>query len=130
MIICKGKAELQKMREANLIVARVLNHLETLVKPGVTTIELDEASEEMILKMGARPAFKGYHGYPAALCASVNDQIVHGIPNDQPLKEGDIIGLDVGVHYKGYCGDSAWTFPVFRVTISGTLTILSPSITV
>ena len=116
MIICKGKAELQKMREANLIVARVLNHLGTLVKPGTTTIELDSASEELILKMGARPAFKGYHGYPAVLCASVNDQIVHGIPNDEPLKEGDIIGLDVGVHYKGYCGDSAWTFPVGEVS--------------
>ena len=68
MIICKGKAELQKMREANLIVARVLNHLGTLVQPGTTTIELDSASEKLILKMGAQPAFKGYHGYPAVLC--------------------------------------------------------------
>ncbi len=116
MIICKGKAELQKMREANQIVARVLNHLGTLVKPGATTAELNRASEEMISKLGARPAFKGYHGYPATLCASVNDQIVHGIPNDGTLQEGDIIGLDVGVHYKGYCGDSAWTFPVGEIS--------------
>ena len=116
MIICKGKAELQKMREANLIVAQVLHHLGTLIKPGATTAELNRASEEMICKLGARPAFKGYHGYPAALCASVNDQIVHGIPNDGPLQEGDIIGVDVGVHYKGYCGDSAWTFPVGEIS--------------
>ncbi len=116
MIISKGKTELQNMREANLIVARILSHLGTLVKPGTTTMELDAASEEMILKMGARPAFNVYHGYPANLCASVNDQIGHGIPNDGPLQEGDIIGLDVGVHYKGYCGDSAWTFPVGEIS--------------
>ncbi|MEE8347999.1 MAG: type I methionyl aminopeptidase [Acidobacteriota bacterium] len=116
MIICKGKSELEKMREANLIVARVLAHLGTLVKPGATTLELNAVSEEMIVNMGGNPAFKGYQGYPAALCASVNNEIVHGIPNDRPLEEGDIIGLDVGANYKGFCGDSAWTFPVGEIS--------------
>ena len=90
MIVCKSKAELKTMREANLMVARVLAHLEKMIRPGATTRQLDQASEELILKMGGRPAFKGYHGYPAALCASVNDEIVHGIPSDRKLVEGDI----------------------------------------
>ena len=116
MIYCKGKSELATMREANLIVARVLAHLGTLVRPGTTTLELNKVSEEMIIRMGGNPVFKGYHGYPAALCASVNHEIVHGIPNARPLEEGDIIGLDVGVNYKGFCGDSAWTFPVGEIS--------------
>lgn len=116
MIICKGKNELEKMREANLIVAKVLGHLGSLAAPGVTTAQLDAVAEEMIVKMGGIPAFKGYKGYPASLCASVNDQIVHGIPNGHALKEGDIVGLDVGVYYKGYYGDSAWTFAVGEVS--------------
>jgi len=100
------------MREANLIVARVLNELGRLVKPGVTTGELDQRAEEMISKAGARSGFKGYHGYPANICTSVNEQVVHGIPNGRRLKEGDIISIDVGVIYHGFYGDSAWTFPV------------------
>ena len=112
MIICKGRLELQKMREANLIVAEVLAHLETLLKAGVTTAQLDAVTEEMIVKRNGEPAFKGYQGYPAALCASVNEQIVHGIPNNRPLQDGDIVALDVGVYYKGFYGDSARTFPV------------------
>ncbi|RPJ60352.1 MAG: type I methionyl aminopeptidase [Acidobacteria bacterium] len=112
MIICKGRSELATMREANLIVARVLNELGRLVKPGVTTGELDQRAEEMISKAGARSGFKGYHGYPANICTSVNEQVVHGIPNGRRLKEGDIISIDVGVIYHGFYGDSAWTFPV------------------
>ena len=112
MIICKGRLELQKMREANLIVAEVLAHLETLLKAGVTTAQLDVVTEEMIVKRNGEPAFKGYQGYPAALCASVNEQIVHGVPNNRPLQDGDIVALDVGVYYKGFYGDSARTFPV------------------
>ena len=116
MIVCKGKAELDKMREANLIVDQVLDHLGGLIEPGITTSELDAVAEDMILKAGAKPAFKGYRGYPATVCASVNDRIVHGIPNDDPLKQGDIIGLDVGVCYKGFYGDSAWSFSVGAIT--------------
>ncbi|MFQ5737911.1 MAG: type I methionyl aminopeptidase [Acidobacteriota bacterium] len=116
MIVCRGRAELEKMREANLIVARVLSHLGTLIHSGMTTAELDRVAEGMIVEAGAEPAFKGYRGYPATLCASVNDQIVHGIPSDRPLREGDILGLDVGVRYHGYYGDSAWTFPVGKIS--------------
>ncbi len=116
MIVCKSGAELATMREANLIVARVLDHLGSLIRPGITTAELDVVAEEMILKAAARPAFKGYRGYPATLCASVNEQIVHGIPNRHPLREGDIVGLDVGVYYRGFYGDSAWTFSVGTIS--------------
>ncbi|RPI19962.1 MAG: type I methionyl aminopeptidase [Acidobacteria bacterium] len=116
MIICKGRAELNTMREANLIVARVLNELGSLVRPEITTGELDRRAEEMISKAGARSGFKGYHGYPANICTSVNDQIVHGIPNGRRLREGDIISIDVGVLYHGYYGDAAWTFPVGEVS--------------
>ena len=100
------------MREANLMVARVLRRLGGMIAPGVTTKELDSVAEEMILRDGGKPAFKGYQGYPATVCASVNDQIVHGIPNDRPLSSGDILSLDVGVRWEGFYGDSAWTFPV------------------
>lgn len=116
MIICKGKSELAKMREANLIVARVLEALGNLIRPGVTPLELDAAAEEMILKSDATPAFKGYRGYPATLCTSVNEQIIHGIPCNRLLEEGDIIGVDVGVCYKGFFGDSAATFPVGAIS--------------
>ena len=116
MIICKGKSELDKMREANLIVARVLAHLETLIQVGVTTAELDAAAEEMILSMGGEPAFKGYQGYPSTLCVSVNEEIVHGIPGDRRLVEGDIVGVDCGTNFKGFFGDSARTFAVGEIS--------------
>ena len=116
MIVCKGAKELERMREANSLVSKTLDHLGTMIRPGVTTQQLDAAAEEMILRGGARPAFKGYRGFPASVCASVNHQIVHGIPNDHPLKEGDILSLDVGVYYKGFYGDSAWTFCVGEVS--------------
>ncbi len=116
MIVCKGKAELEKMRQANLIVAQVLRSLGELVRPGVTTLELDAVAEEMILEAGGKPAFKGYRGYPKSICASVNDQIVHGIPNQTPLRDGDILSLDVGVCWHGFYGDAAWTFPVGGIT--------------
>lgn len=119
MILCKSRSELATMRQANLIVAEVLDHLGGLIRPGVTTAELNTAAEEMIFKAGARPAFKGYRGYPASLCTSVNDQIVHGIPDGRRLQEGDIVGLDLGVYYKGFYGDSAWTFAVGQVSPEG-----------
>ena len=115
MIVCKGKAELETMRRANLIVARVLRHLGTQVCPGVTTLDLDRLAEQMIRDHGGIPAFKGYQGFPASVCASVNDEIVHGIPNRRPLEDGDIVSLDVGVLLDGYYGDSAWTFPVGEI---------------
>jgi methionyl aminopeptidase len=104
------------MREANLIVARVLAHLETLIQVGVTTAELDAAAEEMILSMGGEPAFKGYQGYPSTLCVSVNEEIVHGIPGDRRLVEGDIVGVDCGTNFKGFFGDSARTFAVGEIS--------------
>jgi methionyl aminopeptidase len=115
MIVCKGKAELETMRRANLVVAQVLRHLESLVRPGMTTLELDRVAEEMIRDRGGEPAFKGYQGFPASVCASVNNEIVHGIPNRRPLRQGDILSLDVGVLLDGYYGDSAWTFPVGEI---------------
>ena len=116
MIVCKGAKELDRMREANRLVSKTLDLLGTMVRPGMTTRQLDAAAEDLILGSGARPAFKGYRGFPASVCASVNNQIVHGIPNDQPLEEGDILSLDVGVYYKGFYGDSAWTFCVGEVS--------------
>jgi len=117
MIIRKGKAELEKMRKANLIVASVLEHLGSLVKPGVTTKELDIVAEKMIAKAGGRPAFKGYQGFPASICTSINDEVVHGIPRqDRVLEEGDILAVDVGVCYGSYFGDAAKTFPVGTIT--------------
>ena len=116
MIICKGKSELDKMRKANLIVAKVLSHLETLIQPGLTTAELDVVAEEMILDMGGQPAFKGYQGYPATLCVSVNEEIVHGIPGERKLIDGDIVGIDCGTNFKGFYGDSARTFAVGKIS--------------
>ncbi len=116
MIVCKGRDQLDKMRQANLIVARILRHLGRLIQPGVTTAYLDRVAEEMILGAGGRPAFKGYQGFPASLCASINEQIVHGIPGDRRLEAGDIVSLDVGVRWEGFYGDSAWTFPVAEIS--------------
>jgi len=117
MIVCKGKAELAKMREANLIVAKILTHLGTLIRPGVSTKELDRVAEEMILEAGGRPAFKGYRGFPASVCTSLNDEIVHGIPRqDRVLEQGDILAVDVGVVYESYFGDAAHTYAVEEVS--------------
>ncbi len=104
------------MRESNAIVAEILNHLSGVVAPGVTTLELDKKSEELCRARSAKPAFKGYRGYPYSLCASVNEQIVHGFPNNRPLREGDILSLDFGVLYKGYYGDAAITLPIGEIS--------------
>jgi methionyl aminopeptidase len=117
MIVCKGKAELEKMRAANLIVAKVISRLGGLIEAGVTTKELDSAAEGMILEEGGSPAFKGYRGFPASVCTSVNDEIVHGIPReDRVLVQGDILAVDVGVCYQDYYGDAAYTFPVGEIS--------------
>jgi len=116
MIIRKSRSELEIMREANRIVARVLDRIAGLVKPGVSTARLDQEAEEMILNAGGTPVFKGYRGYPATICASMNYFIVHGIPGSRrKVEEGDILSVDVGVFYRGFCGDSARTYPVGRI---------------
>jgi methionyl aminopeptidase len=112
VIVCKSPAELQRMRAANALVARILEELAALAQPGVTTAELDRVAERRIREAGAEPAFKGYRGYPATLCASINEQVVHGIPSDRALAAGDILSLDMGVRLEGFYGDSALTVPV------------------
>jgi methionyl aminopeptidase len=120
MIFLKTEDEIELLRESNLLVGRTLAEVAKLIKPGITTNELDKVAEEFIRDHGAVPTFKGFpnqHGapFPAALCTSVNEQVVHGIPNDIPLKEGDIVSVDCGTYMNGYCGDSAYTFCVGEV---------------
>ena len=108
--------EIEKARASNRIVAEVLSKLREKVKPGVRTKDLDKFAEDIAEKRGAKPAFKGYHGYPYALCISVNEVVVHGMPSDRLLVEGDIVGLDFGVCYQGFFGDATVTLPVGKVT--------------
>src|SRR5919107_1625415 len=115
MIIGKSRKELEKMRAAGQLVGRVLQELRRMVEPGVTTLDVDRAAERMIRDAGALPTFKGYHGFPYSICASVNEQVVHGFPSDYALKEGDIFSIDCGVTLNGYVGDTATTIPVGRV---------------
>jgi methionyl aminopeptidase len=116
MIVCKSSAELEKMHRAGLVVWEVLNLLREAVRPGVTTLDLEKIAERRTAEHGVRPAFKGYRGYPCVLCASVNQEVVHGIPSpSRRLKEGDIISLDFGVESDGYYGDAALTIPVGKV---------------
>ena len=112
----KSEEEIKIIAAGGRILANVLSQIEKMVKPGITTIELDRAAEALILKHGAKPAFKGYDGFPYSLCASVNEEIVHGFPSERILKEGDIIGLDLGVFYKGYNSDMAVTVAVGEVS--------------
>jgi methionyl aminopeptidase len=117
VIVCRSASELERMREAGRLVGEVLTELAALVAPGVTTADLDAAAEKRILAAGAVPAFKGYHGYPATICASLNEEVIHGIPSGRRvLKAGDILSIDVGASLDGYFGDSAVTLPVGRVT--------------
>jgi len=117
MIILKSPRELALMRRAGRIVARVLDRFREVVRPGITTAELEEVALQIIEREGGIPSFKGYRGYPAAICASINEEVVHGIPSPKRvLKEGDIISLDVGAIYKGYHGDAAITLPVGAVS--------------
>jgi len=112
MIVCKSPDEIEQMRVANTLVADILAELAAAVGPGVTTIELDELAEARIRDAGAVPAFKGYQGYPATLCASVNEAVVHGIPSARRLAAGDIVSLDIGVLVEGFYGDAALTVGV------------------
>lgn len=116
MIIGKSKRELEKMRAAGQLVGQVLKRLREMVEPGITTIELDQAAEKMIRDGGALPTFKGYNGFPYSICASVNEQIVHGFPSDYALKDGDIFSIDCGATLEGFVGDTATTVPVGNVS--------------
>src|ERR1700732_2680019 len=112
-IVCKSASEIEKMRRSGHIVRQVLDYVETLVNPGVTTMDLERAAETKIKQLGAKPAFKGYYDYPCVLCTSVNEEIVHGIPSEKRiLKERDIVSIDCGVVLDGYYGDAAITVPV------------------
>lgn len=113
----KSAGELAAMRRSGRIVGQILAELRAMVRPGVTTRELDAYAETRARQMGAEPAFKGYRGYPASLCTSVNEVIIHGIPSERALSEGDIIGLDFGILCQGFYGDAAVTCPVGRVTV-------------
>jgi methionyl aminopeptidase len=115
-IVIKTAKEVEKMRRAGGIVREVLHAVRAMVKPGVTTLDLEKMAEAMIEKAGAKPAFKGYHGFPCVLCTSLNDQVVHGIPSAKTvLREGDILSVDCGAVIDGYYGDSAITIPVGKV---------------
>jgi methionyl aminopeptidase len=116
MIVSKSKTELELMREAGKIVALTHRELAENIRPGITTKELDSLAEDFIRKHGAVPSFKGYHGYPASICTSVNEELVHGIPGPRILKDGDIISIDIGAHIYGFHGDSAWTYPVGHIS--------------
>jgi methionyl aminopeptidase len=116
MIITKSRNEIEKMYAAGQLVGRVLRELTGLVKPGVTTLELDKYAEKYIRDAGAIPTFKGYRKYPYSICTSVNEQVVHGFPSQRKLAEGDIISIDCGATLHGYVGDSAVTLPVGKVS--------------
>jgi methionyl aminopeptidase len=116
MIIIKNDMEIEYMRRAGRLVGETLARLEEAIKPGITTAELDKIAEEFILKHNAKPSFKGYHGFPASICASTNNEVVHGIPAGRVLEDGDIISIDCGVILNGYQGDAARTIPVGKVS--------------
>jgi methionyl aminopeptidase len=117
VIVCRSADELERMKAAGRVVGDVLTELAGLVAPGITTSELDAIAEKRIAAAGATPAFKGYHGYPATICASINEEVIHGIPSGRRvLNEGDILSIDVGAVLDGYFGDSAITLPVGQVS--------------
>jgi len=116
VIHLKSPQEIEIMRRAGRATANILREMAKNVRPGITTGELDQIAEKMCKELGVKPAFKGYKGFPACVCISVNDQVVHGIPGDRVLENGDIVGLDFGVIHEGYHGDSAITVPVGTIT--------------
>ncbi len=116
MIICKSPQEIEKLRRSARLVREILKETRDRVRPGVATLELENFVEKRLAQAGARPAFKGYRGYPRCLCTSVNNEILHGIPSGRRLKDGDIVGLDLGVVVDGFYGDSAMTVPVGNVS--------------
>ena len=115
MIPIRTPQEIEIMSQAGKILAEVIREIKTMIAPGIATNELDKAAEGLILKSGAQPAFKGYQGFPKTLCVSINEQIVHGVPSERIIKEGDVVGLDLGIVYRGYYADMAITLPVGSV---------------
>ena len=115
MISIKSEEEVELLRIAGEITGSTHNYLKPYIKPGITTLELDKLAEDYIISRGASPSFKGYDGFPGTVCASINNEVVHGIPSGRTLKEGDIITLDIGACWKGYHGDSAWTYAVGEI---------------
>ena len=109
MIVSRSAAEIEKLRRVNQLVARVLGELRGLAVPGATTLDIDRRAEQLVRDAGAEPAFKGYRGFPATICASINEQVVHGIPSKRPLLAGDILAIDMGAKLEGFYGDSAVT---------------------
>jgi methionyl aminopeptidase len=116
MIICKSATEIEKLRRSGRLVRGLLEEIRERVRPGLSTLELERYVERRLGEVGAKSAFKGYRGYPCCLCASVNEQIVHGIPSERQLKEGDILSLDLGLILDGYYGDAAVTVPVGQIS--------------
>lgn len=116
MISIKTPREIELLRIAGEITGSTHNYLKPFIKPGITTKELDRLAEDYIRSRGATPSFKGYDGFPGTICASINEEVVHGIPSNRRLHEGDIISIDIGACYKGYHGDSAWTYPVGKIS--------------
>ncbi|MEG0025684.1 MAG: type I methionyl aminopeptidase [Bacilli bacterium] len=118
MINVKSTREIELLEKAGSIVGKTHIYLQSFLKPGITTKKLDQLAYDFILSKGATPSFKNYNGFPASICTSVNDEVVHGIPSNYKLKNGDIISIDIGACYKGYHGDSAWTYPVGTISDS------------
>lgn len=116
MITIKSPREIELMEKAGEIVGNTHNYLKKYIKPGITTKELDRLAEEFILSSGATPSFKNLYGFPGSICISINEEVVHGIPGNRKLKNGDIVTLDIGACYKGYHGDSAWTYAVGEIS--------------
>lgn len=116
MITIKSEREIELLKEAGRLTYLTHKEVEKNIRPGITTLELDKIAEDFIVSQGCTPSFKNYNGFPNAICVSVNDEVVHGIPSKRKLKEGDIVSVDIGVCYKGYHGDSAWTYPVGKIT--------------
>jgi methionyl aminopeptidase len=114
-VAIKNAVEIDKMRRGGKLAAQVLDELSRAIKPGVSTLDLDFLAESIIARTGAKPSFKGFHGYPAATCISINDEVVHGIPSDRIIEDGDIVGIDVGVYLEGFHTDTAITVPVGNV---------------
>lgn len=116
MITIKSEREIELMRKAGMMVSKTHKYLKPFIKEGITTLDLDKLAEDYIRSMGGVPSCKGYEGFPATLCTSVNDEVVHGIPNKRKLKKGDIITIDMVIGYEGYQGDAAWTYAVGEVS--------------